>query len=112
MRQPDNPDDISILIATDNHLGYMERDPVRGSDSMETFEEILKIARARNVDFILLGGDLYHDNKPSRKTLHASMALFREYCWGGLVDFNLKIDPVSLSFSQMRRETLGITFPQ
>ena len=34
------------------------------------------------VDFILLGGDLFHENKPSRKTLHATMALFRKYCMG------------------------------
>lgn len=35
--------------ATDNHLGYMERDPVRGSDSLDTFKEILTIAKDRDV---------------------------------------------------------------
>lgn len=34
------------------------------------------------VDFILLGGDLYHENKPSRQTLHRTMELFRHYCMG------------------------------
>ena len=34
------------------------------------------------VDFILLGGDLFHENKPSRKTLHSTMALLRKYCLG------------------------------
>ena len=34
------------------------------------------------VDFVLLGGDLFHENKPSRKTLHACMALLRKYCMG------------------------------
>ena len=34
------------------------------------------------VDFILLGGDLFHENKPSRKTLHGTMAMFRKYCMG------------------------------
>jgi len=34
------------------------------------------------VDFILLGGDLYHDNKPSRQTLCRSMELLRNYCMG------------------------------
>ena len=38
-----------ILIATDNHLGYAERDPIRGEDSFVTFREILKIAIDKNV---------------------------------------------------------------
>ena len=33
-----NTDTLRILIASDNHLGYLERDPVRGNDSFETFE--------------------------------------------------------------------------
>ena len=34
------------------------------------------------VDLILLGGDLFHENKPSRKSLHGCMALIRQYCMG------------------------------
>ncbi|OBS68108.1 hypothetical protein A6R68_03356, partial [Neotoma lepida] len=34
------------------------------------------------VDFILLGGDLFHENKPSRKTLHNCLELLRKYCMG------------------------------
>ncbi|XP_050394505.1 double-strand break repair protein MRE11 [Patella vulgata] len=73
---------LKILLATDIHLGYMEKDPIRGNDSLVAFEEILEIAKKKEVDFILLGGDLYHDNKPSRRTLHGSMALLRRYCMG------------------------------
>ena len=32
---------LKILIATDNHLGFMEKDPVRCNDSFAAFEEIL-----------------------------------------------------------------------
>jgi double-strand break repair protein MRE11 len=42
---------MSILIASDNHLGFMEKDPVRGQDSLEAFEEILKIAKDKDVSF-------------------------------------------------------------
>jgi double-strand break repair protein MRE11 len=35
---------FSILVATDSHLGYLEKDPVRGDDSFKAFEEILKLA--------------------------------------------------------------------
>lgn len=37
-------DIIKIMLATDNHIGYMERDPVRGQDAINTFKEILELA--------------------------------------------------------------------
>ncbi|KAG8918070.1 meiotic recombination, partial [Tulasnella sp. 408] len=74
------PDDIiKIMLATDNHIGYLERDPVRGQDAMDTFEEILKLAVKHDVDFILLAGDLFHENRPSREVLFRTMALLREH---------------------------------
>jgi len=73
---------MKILIATDNHLGYGERDPIIKHDSFVTFEEILKLAQEHEVDMILLGGDLFHDNKPSRQTIHRTCSLFRKYCLG------------------------------
>jgi hypothetical protein len=38
-----------ILIATDNHLGFLEKDPIRGDDSFDAFEEILKLAKEQKV---------------------------------------------------------------
>ena len=43
---------------------------------------MLRQAKRRQVDFILLVGDLFHENKPTRKTLHNSFELFRRYCFG------------------------------
>ncbi|KAF9181913.1 Double-strand break repair protein mre11a [Haplosporangium sp. Z 767] len=83
-------DTFSILIATDNHLGYLEKDPVRGDDSFAAFEEILALAAESEVDMILLGGDLFHENKPSRKTMYITTKLLRKYCMGD--------KPVSLEF--------------
>jgi double-strand break repair protein MRE11 len=60
----------------------MEKDPVRGNDSITTFEEILKIAKEHQVDLILLGGDLFHENRPSRKIMYQAMELLRAYCFG------------------------------
>ena len=45
----DNDDTIRILLATDNHIGYMERDPIRGQDSINTFKEILQLAVKNDV---------------------------------------------------------------
>ncbi|KAI7818598.1 Metallo-dependent phosphatase-like protein [Gamsiella multidivaricata] len=83
-------DTFSIMVATDNHLGYLEKDPVRGDDSFAAFEEILSLAAESEVDMILLGGDLFHDNKPSRKTMYITIKLLRKYCLGD--------KPVSLEF--------------
>ncbi|KFO61511.1 Double-strand break repair protein MRE11, partial [Corvus brachyrhynchos] len=78
----DDEDTFKILVATDIHLGYLEKDPVRGNDTFVTFNEILDHARKNEVDFILLGGDLFHDNKPSRKTVHSCLESLRKYCMG------------------------------
>jgi double-strand break repair protein MRE11 len=75
-------DTLRILVATDTHCGYNEHDKVRGNDAMNTFEEILQIAREKKVDLILHGGDLFHDNKPSRKCLYRAMDLIKKYCFG------------------------------
>lgn len=35
---------------------------------------------ASQVDIVLLGGDLFHDNKPSRTTLVRAMEILSKYC--------------------------------
>lgn len=42
-------DTFKILIATDIHLGYLEKDPVRGNDTFVTFDEILRHAQQKEV---------------------------------------------------------------
>lgn len=91
----DDADVVRFLLASDTHLGYLERDPVRGSDSFDAFEEILQLAQAHDVDFVLLGGDLFHENKPSRATMYKTMSLLREYTLGDRpVSVELLSDPM------------------
>ncbi|XP_004976963.1 double-strand break repair protein MRE11 isoform X2 [Setaria italica] len=71
---------LRILVATDCHLGYMEKDEIRRFDSFQAFEEICSLADQNKVDFILLGGDLFHENKPSRSTLVKTIEILRRYC--------------------------------
>jgi len=75
-------DTIRILVATDNHVGYNERDAIRGEDSSRTFNEIMCLAKYHDVDMVLLAGDLFHDNKPSRKSLYEVMKSLRKNCLG------------------------------
>jgi double-strand break repair protein MRE11 len=70
-------DTIRILVATDNHVGAHERDPHRCDDSWKSFHEIMELARDREVDMVLLAGDLFHENKPSRKSMYHVMRSLR-----------------------------------
>ncbi|KAH3667831.1 hypothetical protein WICMUC_005231 [Wickerhamomyces mucosus] len=75
-------DTISILITTDNHIGYNENDPIIGDDAFKTFREILHIAQSQNVDMILQSGDLFHLSKPSKKSIYQVTKSLREFCYG------------------------------
>ncbi|XP_029770953.1 double-strand break repair protein MRE11 isoform X2 [Suricata suricatta] len=98
----DDENTFKILVATDIHLGFMEKDAVRGNDTFVTFDEILRLAQENEVDFILLGGDLFHENKPSRKALHTCLELLRKYCMGDRpVQFEILSDQsVNFGFSK------------
>ncbi|XP_045115362.1 double-strand break repair protein MRE11-like [Portunus trituberculatus] len=90
----EDDDSFRILVATDTHLGYAEKHPERGNDSFQSFEEVLELAVEHNVDFILLGGDLFHENKPSRYCQVRCMDLLRKYTFGDRpVHFNILSDP-------------------
>ena len=75
-------DTIRILVASDSHVGYNERDPTRGNDSWKSFHEVMCLAREKDVDMVLLAGDLFHDNKPSRKAMFNVMRSLRMNCYG------------------------------
>ncbi|KAJ2850264.1 meiotic recombination [Coemansia brasiliensis] len=87
-------DTLSILVATDNHLGYLENDPIRGQDSFHAFAEVLQLARLHKADMVLLGGDLFHDNHPSRKCQYQTLSMLRQNCLGdGPVSLEHLSDP-------------------
>lgn len=77
-----NEDTIRILITTDNHVGYNENDPITGDDSWKTFHEIMMLAKSNNVDMVLQAGDLFHVNKPSKKSMYQVMKSLRLACMG------------------------------
>lgn len=80
--QDADEDTIRICLATDLHLGFAESDAVRGNDSFAALEEILYLAKHYACDMVLLAGDLFHENKPSRRTMYKAMSIFRKYCMG------------------------------
>jgi double-strand break repair protein MRE11 len=42
----------------------------------------MKIGQLNQVDFVLLGGDLFHENKPSRLAVYNCMETLNKYCLG------------------------------
>jgi double-strand break repair protein MRE11 len=62
--------------------GVWEKDEERKHDSFRSFEEVLRLALEHDVDLLLLGGDLFHDNKPSRATIVRTVELLSRYCLG------------------------------
>jgi hypothetical protein len=80
---PSNDDDdnvFRILISSDNHLGAWEKDEIRKRDSFDAFDEVFRLASERKADVVLLGGDLFHDNRPSRATVVKAMATLSRHC--------------------------------
>jgi double-strand break repair protein MRE11 len=55
---------------------------VRGDDSWKGFHEVMCLAKERDVDMVLLAGDLFHENKPSRKSMYQVMRSLRMNCLG------------------------------
>jgi double-strand break repair protein MRE11 len=55
---------------------------VRKDDSWRTFHEVMCLAKEHDVDMVLHAGDLFHENKPSRKSMYQVMRSLRMNCLG------------------------------
>jgi len=74
--------DFTIMICSDTHLGYKEKDPILTNDSFTCFDEMLTIANDRQADFVIHGGDLFHEHKPSKETLIKTEDLLTKHVFG------------------------------
>ncbi|KAI9488966.1 Metallo-dependent phosphatase-like protein [Zychaea mexicana] len=102
---------LRILIATDNHVGYLEEDQIRGKDSFQSFEEVLILAKHHKVDFILLGGDLFHHSQPSLYCLRHVIGLIRQHCFGDKpCEFNICSDQ-SINFQSRFQQGANVYDP-
>ncbi|CAL8108970.1 unnamed protein product [Calicophoron daubneyi] len=94
MNEADEANTFRILVSTDNHLGFAEKDGIRGQDTFNTFEEILQMAQAKSVDFLFFAGDIFDESQPSIHTMHEAIRLLRKYCLGSKpVTFAMVSDP-------------------
>ena len=51
-------------------------------DSFNSFDELLGIGVKEEVDMVLLGGDLFHENKPSRQAEIKCVQILRNHVLG------------------------------
>lgn len=73
---------LTLYVAQMLLQGVWEKEEDRKHDSFRAFEEVLQLAKEHDVDLLLLGGDLFHDNKPSRTTVNRAIELLNKYCLG------------------------------
>ncbi len=66
---------MKLAIFSDLHLGY-GRGSERESDAFETFEEIIEIISQKNVDAVLIPGDIFDSKVPSQEVIANSLELF------------------------------------
>jgi hypothetical protein len=52
VQNSDDGNTFKILVATDIHLGFMEKDAVRGNDTFVTLDEILRLAQENEVSLV------------------------------------------------------------
>lgn len=50
----DDENTFKVLVATDIHLGFMEKDAVRGNDTFVTLDEILRLAQENDVSLVCI----------------------------------------------------------
>lgn len=75
-------EELRVLVTTDTHLGFAERDHIRGEDSFRAFEEVFQHARETRADCVLICGDLFHDVNPSKYTIYRTMEILQRNILG------------------------------
>ncbi|KAI5188422.1 double-strand break repair protein MRE11 [Nematocida sp. AWRm77] len=110
--------ELRILVTTDNHLGYLERDHIRGEDSFRAFEEVFELAAAHKADCILMCGDMFHEVHPSKYTMYRTMQILQKYCVGDapiyvecLDNKNFKSLCKTISQANYYSENINISLP-
>lgn len=107
--QPPHSNTFRILVASDNHIGYKEKHPVRGEDSFKAFNNTLEIAKENLVDFVILGGDLFDEVAPSVESLVKTSKMMTRHIFGSkTIQFELETKEFRPNFAN---DNLNISIP-
>ena len=98
---------LRFLVATDIHLGHSEHHHELGNHSYAGFVVVLQIAVQENVDFVLLGGDLFDEVNPSQKCIFKCLNILKDKIFG---DRRLSIGVKGIQ-SNFTNQNLNISLP-
>jgi double-strand break repair protein MRE11 len=68
----------------------------------------MEAAMNENVDFVILGGDLFHDSKPSMKTIYKTSEIFKDTVLGGK---DIEFDLIWGKDPNFKNENVNISIP-
>ncbi|MEF8873817.1 MAG: metallophosphoesterase [Candidatus Thermoplasmatota archaeon] len=88
---------VKFAHIADCHLGAFGRDPKLREYNLEAFEKAIEISIERNVDFIVIAGDLFHNPHPDMDVVNRAVQVLmrarekniRIYSVYGSHDFNI-----------------------
>jgi len=76
---------FSFVHVADTHLGYEQYNlAVRREDFARAFQETVEKTLELKPDFMILAGDLFHQARPSNKTLEHTIRIFRRLKEAGI----------------------------
>jgi len=101
-------DVFNITISTDNHVGFKENDAIIGNDSFEAFEEVCQNALINESDFLLLGGDLFHEKVPSKATINKVTKILNENVFGAQ---NVQFETEGYPVANYNNDFLSVKLP-
>ena len=56
---------LKFIFATDLHLGFKFDHSIRSDDSFAALREVLELCKENDVDFLLIGGDMFDVAHPN-----------------------------------------------
>ena len=100
--------EFSFIHASDLHLGsHQYRNEERTNDFIDALKQILDLAKVHQVDFILLGGDVFNALEMLPGKLMEIIAIFKQF----KVDVNNRIKIVAIEGNHdIRKHSFGVRF--
>lgn len=100
---------LKIAISSCNFLGFADNHSIRKNDSFEAFQEILKKTKKSDLDFLILGGNMFAESSPSEEVLCRTISLLKEAIMGDKpINYEISSNSISVNYAC---ENINIDLP-